>query len=50
MVKQFNESAAIGFMIPLRDAQWYYVKLLHEKHRYRFVAITSLSLDPMPNT
>ena len=29
MVKQFNESAAIGFLPPLRDAQ-YYVKLLHE--------------------
>jgi FMN phosphatase YigB (HAD superfamily) len=45
LVKQFNESAAIGFLPPLRDAQ-YYVKLLHEKHRYKFVALTSLSLDP----
>jgi FMN phosphatase YigB (HAD superfamily) len=45
LVKQFNESAAIGFLPPLRDAQ-YYVKVLHEKHQYKFVALTSLSLDP----
>jgi len=45
LVRTFNESAAIGFLPPLRDAQ-YYIKLLHEKHQYRFVAITSLSLDP----
>lgn len=45
LVKQFNESAAIGFLPPVRDAQ-YYVKLLAEKHQYRFLAVTSLSLDP----
>ena len=45
MVRQFNESAAIGFLPPLRDAQ-YYIKLLHEKHRYHFLAVTSLSTDP----
>ena len=45
VIKNFNESAAIGFLPPLRDAQ-YYVKLLHEKHQYQFIAITSLSLDP----
>jgi hypothetical protein len=45
MVKQFNESAAIGFLPPLRDAQ-HYVKLLHEKYNIDFLAITSLSLDP----
>jgi FMN phosphatase YigB (HAD superfamily) len=45
LVRTFNESAAIGFLPPLRDAQ-YYIKKLHEKHQYRFVAITSLSLDP----
>lgn len=45
MVKQFNASAAIGFLPPLRDAQ-YYIKMLHEKHKYQFVAVTSLSLDP----
>jgi len=44
LVRQFNESAAIGFLPPLRDAM-YYVKRLHEEHGYRFVAITSLSLD-----
>ena len=45
MVKVFNESAAIGFLPPLRDAQ-YFVKKLHEQHQYKFIAITSLSLDP----
>jgi len=44
LVRQFNESAAIGFLPPLRDAM-YYVKRLHEEHEYRFIAITSLSLD-----
>lgn len=45
LVRQFNASASIGFLPPLRDAQ-YYIKLLHEKYRYNFVAVTSLSLDP----
>lgn len=45
LIKTFNESAAIGFLPPLRDAQ-YYIKKLHEKHQWKFVAITSLSLDP----
>ena len=45
LVRTFNESAAIGFLPPLRDAQ-YYIKMLHEKHQYRFIAITSLSLNP----
>ena len=42
---QFNSSAAIGFLPPLRDAQ-HYMKLLAEKHGYRFVAVTSLHSDP----
>ena len=45
MVRQFNQSAAMGFLPPLRDAQ-YYVKLLSEKHQYKFLVLTSLSLDP----
>lgn len=45
LVRQFNASAAIGFLPPMRDAQ-YYIKLLHEKHKYKFIAVTSLSLDP----
>jgi hypothetical protein len=45
LVKQFNESAAIGFLPPLRDAQ-FFVKKLNEQHGYYFLAITSLSLDP----
>jgi FMN phosphatase YigB (HAD superfamily) len=45
LVRTFNESAAIGFLPPARDAQ-YYVKLLAEKHQYRFLAVTSLSTDP----
>ena len=42
IVKQFNESAAIGFLPALRDAT-YYVKRLHEEHGYKFRVITSLS-------
>lgn len=44
MVRFFNESAAIGFLPPLRDAM-YYVDLLHRKHGYTFHMITSLSKD-----
>jgi hypothetical protein len=44
LVKQFNESAAIGFLPALRDAM-YYVKRLHEEHGYVFHCITSLSTD-----
>lgn len=42
LIKIFNESAAIGFLPPLRDAM-YYVKRLHEEHGYIFHCITSLS-------
>lgn len=45
LVEQFNSSAAMGFLPPLRDAQ-YYMRKLHEKHGYKFVAVTSLSSDP----
>lgn len=45
MVRLFNESAAIGFLPPLRDAQ-YYIRKLAEEHGYRFLAVTSLSTDP----
>jgi len=45
LVEQFNSSAAIGFLPPLRDAQ-YYIKLMHEKHQVQFIAVTSLSTDP----
>lgn len=44
LVKIFNESAAIGFLPPLRDAM-YYVKRLHEEYGYVFHCITSLSTD-----
>lgn len=44
LIKLFNESAAIGFLPPLRDAM-YYVKRLHEEHGYQFHCITSLSSD-----
>jgi hypothetical protein len=44
LIRIFNESAAIGFLPPLRDAM-YYVKRLHEEHGYVFHAITSLSKD-----
>jgi FMN phosphatase YigB (HAD superfamily) len=42
--KLFNESAAIGFLPPLRDSV-YWVKRLNEEHGYRFICITSLSTD-----
>ena len=45
LTNQFNSSAAIGFLPPLRDAQ-HYMKLLAEKHGYKFVAVTSLHSDP----
>jgi FMN phosphatase YigB (HAD superfamily) len=44
LITIFNESAAIGFLPPLRDAM-YYVKRLHEEHGYVFHCITSLSTD-----
>ena len=45
LIKIFNESAAIGFLPPLRDAM-YYVKRLHEEYGFVFHCITSLSTDP----
>tara|TARA_Y100000385_G_scaffold291959_1_gene374689 strand:- start:2965 stop:3576 length:612 start_codon:yes stop_codon:yes gene_type:complete len=45
LVAEFNASAAMGFLPPLRDAQWY-IKMLAEKHGYQFVAVTSMSSDP----
>ena len=45
LIKMFNESAAIGFLPPLRDAI-HYVKRLHEEHGDVFHCITSLSTDP----
>jgi FMN phosphatase YigB (HAD superfamily) len=42
--KLFNESAAIGFLPPLRDSV-YWMKRLNEELGYRFVCITSLSTD-----
>jgi FMN phosphatase YigB (HAD superfamily) len=44
LIKLFNESAAIGFLPPLRDAM-FYVKRLHEEHGYVFHCVTSLSTD-----
>ena len=45
LVKFFNESSAIGFLPPLRDAM-HYVDLLHRKHGYVFHMVTALSLEP----
>lgn len=44
-VKDFNRTAAIGFLPPLRDAV-YYVEQLHKKHGYVFDVVTSLGTDP----
>lgn len=43
-VRLFNQSAAIGFLPPLRDAQEI-VSLLNNNYGYRFVVCTSLSKD-----
>ena len=45
LVKSFNESAAMGFLPPQRDAIQY-VKKLHEELGYVFHVITSLSKNP----
>lgn len=45
MIKQFNESANIGYLAPYLDSVKY-IKRLHEEHGYVFRVITSLSLDP----
>jgi len=45
LINYFNESSAIGFLPPLRDAM-HYVDKLHRKHGVVFHVITSLSLDP----
>jgi hypothetical protein len=44
MIRAFNESAAIGFLPPLRDAV-YYVRKLHERYGFVFHCLTSLSTD-----
>ena len=43
-VREFNESAHMGFVPPLRDAMQY-VRKLHEEHGYVFHLITSMSKD-----
>lgn len=43
-VRLFNQSAAIGFLPPLRDAQEI-LTLLNKNYGYRFVVCTSLSND-----
>lgn len=45
LVRMFNESAAVEYIPPLRDAIKY-VKKLHEEKGFVFHCITSLSLDP----
>ena len=45
LVREFNESAACGFLPPLRDAVKY-VRKLYEEHGVQIRVITSLSLDP----
>jgi len=45
LIKEFNNSAAIGFLPALRDSI-YYIKKLHEEYGYVFHVITSLSTEP----
>lgn len=44
LVHEFNDSSAIAFLPPLRDAI-YYMKRLNELHGYKFHCITSLSTN-----
>ena len=44
LVEEFNDSAAIAFLPPLRDAV-YYMKRLNMLHGYKFHCITSLSTN-----
>ena len=44
LVREFNDSAAIAFLPPLRDAV-YYMKRLNMLHGYKFHCITSLSTN-----
>lgn len=44
---EFNNSASIGFLPPLRDAV-YYIKQLHKMHGFQFHMITSLSKQRHP--
>ena len=43
LIKMFNESAAIGYLPPLRDAVEYVTKMADEG--WEFIAITSLSTN-----
>jgi len=43
MIKHFNESAMIGFLPPLRDAQEYITRLADEG--WNFICVTSLSTN-----
>lgn len=45
LIKEFNESADIGYLAPYLDSVKY-IKRLHEEHGYVFRVITSLSLNP----
>ena len=44
LVKYFNESAAIGYLPPLRDSI-HYVRKLHEEQGFVFHILTALSTD-----
>jgi FMN phosphatase YigB (HAD superfamily) len=45
LIHEYNESAACGFLKPLRDSV-YYVRRLNQEHGYRFRAITSFGTEP----
>lgn len=45
MIREFNNSHAIGYLPPHRDSV-HYVNILHREHGFRFRVITSLGLDP----
>lgn len=49
LIKQFNESANIGFLEPFRDSV-YYVKKLYYSHDCIFHAISSMGVNPYAHT
>lgn len=45
LTREFNESAAIGYLEPLRDSV-YYVNLIYREFGFKLGVITSLSTNP----
>lgn len=44
-VMNFNESVDIGYLDAFRDSRWF-VRLLHQRHGFDFICITSMGTNP----